>query len=315
MRAWSCAAVVAVAAACGGGGGGGGDDEQPDAGDGSSDSGTEPGWTTLIERNWSLGTVQEGYKCVSLKVTEDMYIGAFRAKAPTGTHHSLLTTSATPFTMPGNYDCDATANSMQMLYGGGIGTQAFALPTGVAIKLPKDTYINLNLHVANRSDDPISGTSGIEVKLVPANEVVHEADMIFLGTFGIHIPPDSQQHVEPAMCSAPTTWNIVNMWPHMHGYATHQRVWVVRDGGATMNLIDADYSQVEQKNYPMTVKVNTNDQLWVECRYVNTTNVTHPPGFMITYGESATQEMCFTGMYKYPKGGTMYGCVEPDTGP
>jgi hypothetical protein len=78
-------------------------------------------------------------------------------------------------------------------------------------------------------------------------------------------------------------------------------------------LVDTDYSDTEQKHYPQpNVLINTNDVLRVECMYVNDTNVTHPPnGFEITYGDSATQEMCFTGMYKYPKGGTMYGCVEP----
>jgi Copper type II ascorbate-dependent monooxygenase, C-terminal domain len=309
MRARLCA-VLAVAA-CGGSLGAGDDDAQPDGGNGSSDGAVEPGWTTLIERTWQLGMVEEDFKCVSKKIESDMYISAFRAKSPTGTHHEILSAASTPF-MSGNYECDAHDNGMQMLYGGGIATQDLVLPPGVAIKLPAGTYINLNLHIANRSDDALSGTSGIEVQTIDASEVVHEADMMFLGTFGIHIPPTSQPFTEPAICSAPTTWNIVSLWPHMHGYATHQRVTVERNNGNVDTLLDTDYSYTEQKHYPMpSVLINPNDDLKVECIYVNDTNVKYPPGFEITYGDSATQEMCFAGFYKYPKGGTMYGCVEP----
>jgi hypothetical protein len=305
-------AVLAVAA-CGGSLGGSGDDtEQPDGGGGgSSDGSVQPGWTTLIERTWQLPKVDQDFKCVSKKIETDMYISGFRAKSPTGTHHEILSMSTTPF-MPGNYECDAGANGMQMLFGGGIATQDLVFPPGVAIKIPAGTYINLNLHLANLSDDALSGTSGIEVQTIAAGDVVHEADMIFIGTFGIHIPPTSQPFIEPAACQIPTTWNVVSLWPHMHSYAKHQRVYVKRTNNTTDTLLDTDYQYTEQKHYPMpNILLNPNDQLWVDCLYVNDTNVTYPPGFEITYGESTGQEMCFTGVYKYPKGGTMYGCVEP----
>lgn len=302
MRAWLCVALVS---ACGGGGGiGSGDDAEPDAAiDAPSDGGMQETWTTLIERGWTMNASTEGYRCISMQVPEDMYLGAFRVKAPVGTHHGILTTSATPFSQSGEYNCFSTDNGMQMLYAAGLGTQEFKLPSGVAIKLTAGTYINLNLHVANYSDNALNGTSGIEVQLVPANKVVHEADMMFLGTELLDIAPTNQPESEWTFCSVPTTWNIVNVWPHMHSYATHQRVWVRRSGGAIEDLVDDDYSYTDQKNYPMSVKINTNDQLHIECTYVNNT------GVPIKFGESASAEMCLAGFYKYPKGGAMDFCV------
>jgi hypothetical protein len=310
MRAWSC--VVLVVAACGGSGIGSGDDAQPDAmGSGSADAMMEEPWELLIDRSWSLQPVVEAFKCVSKQVTTDTYIRGFRQIAPTGTHHGILTVSSTPFT-GGSYDCTAADNSKQMLYGGGIGTQEFRLPAGVAIKLPAGSYLNLNLHVANLSDDPLSGTSGIEVLTMTESEVVHEADVMFVGRFQFNdIPPDSKPHTVLGGCSIPTTWNVFSMWPHMHSYATKQRVFAIRDGTTVEEtILDVPYSYEEQKNYAMPVALQTNDQMLVQCTYVNDTNVTSPPGYSISASESAAGEMCMVGLYKYPKGGSIYLCTD-----
>jgi hypothetical protein len=51
------------------------------------------------------------------------------------------------------------------------------------------------------------------------------------------------------------------------------------------------------------------DQLEVTCTYVNDTNVTYPPGYTVYQGDGSTDEMCLTGLLKYPKGGSMYQCA------
>lgn len=309
MRAWSCAVVLV--AACGAGLGGGGDDQQPDAdADTGSDGSVEPGWEMLIQRSWSITPSVENYLCKRIMIEEDTYISAFKPLSPPGTHHEILTISTTPGTT-GDYDCDSSNHDPQMLFAGGAGTDEMLFPPGVAIKLPKGTYINLNLHVFNLTDAAMNGISGIQIKRMNAADVVHEADMMFLGTRTISIPPTNQPDIEPGSCSAPTTWNIFNFWPHMHGYAKHQKVTVRRGNGTIDTLLDTDYNFYEQKNYPMPpVQIATNEVLRVDCTYVNDTNVTAPPGYTITYGESATQEMCYAGFYKYPAGGDLYFCAK-----
>lgn len=314
MRAWLVAAVL-FACACGGGGSGTGDDDQPDGGGDGSDSGTEPGWQMLIERGWSLGAHQEDFKCIRVKVPTEMYISGFHVKSPLGTHHEILTVSEA--TSPvGEYDCTGANTDKQMLFAGGIGTNDMLFPDGVAIKLPANTYINLNLHIANFSDDPIeckppTCSSGIEVKTIPASEVVHEADMMFLGTWTFSVPAGAMGWPEPgdtsahikSSCSIPASWTILSLWPHMHSYAKHQRVSVLRGNNSVDMLLDTDYTYMDQKNYPMTVPLAINDELRVECIYNNTS------GYELTYGDGAALEMCFAGFYKYPAGGDKYLCA------
>ncbi|HEX5058687.1 MAG TPA: hypothetical protein VFV99_04965 [Kofleriaceae bacterium] len=301
MRAWLCAAVLA-AAACGGGGGSTGDDDQPDA---AVDGSVTPGWTSLIERSWSLDPTVEGFKCIRIKIEQDTYVNAFHVKSPPGTHHELLTISTTPSPI-GEYECDALNLDKQMVFAGGIDTNDLQFPAGVAIKLAAGTYINLNLHVANFTDSPISGTSGIEVKTLKASEVVNEAEAMFLGTFNIHILPGATNQMVPGSCVAPTEWRILDLWPHMHSYAKHQNVKVARSTGPVETLLNVDYTYMEQKNYPMTnVAIHPGDELQVECYYDN------PTQQEVTYGDSAVAEMCFAGFYTYPANGVdKYFCSQ-----
>lgn len=292
-----------AAAACGSGGGSTGDDDDapPDAAD--PDGGTTPGWTSLIQRSWQLGPTVEDFKCIRVKIEQDTYISAFHVKSPPGTHHELLTVSTTSSPI-GAYDCDALNTDTQMVFAGGIQSNDVQLPTGVAIKLAAGTYINLNLHVANFTDQPISGVSGIEVKTLNASEVLHEADAMFLGTWNIHIPPGATADMETGSCVAPIDWHVIALWPHMHSLATHQNVKVRRAGGAIEFLHNADYSYTEQKNYPMTnVTINTGDELINECFYNN------PTTQEVVYADSAVGEMCLTGFYKWPAGGGKYLCT------
>jgi hypothetical protein len=299
MRAWF---VVFAVAACGSGAGTGDDDDQPDAAVDAPGDAVDASWTTLIERSWQLNASSEDFKCIRMKVPTEMYISGFRVSSPVGTHHEILT--VTEVTSPvGPYDCDGSNLDLQMLFAGGIATDDIVFPTGVAIKLPANTYINLNLHVSNYSDQPITGTSGIQIKTVPASQVVHEADMMFLGKQTLNIPANTLGWTESSSCSIPVQWTMLNLWPHMHSYAKHQKVTNLNGSNQLKTLLDADYSYMDQKYYPMTVPLAINDQLQIDCTYDNPTNSA------IVYGQNAGAEMCMAGFYKYPAGGDKYLCA------
>src|SRR6185369_1820553 len=96
---------------------------------------------------------------------------------PTGTHHAVLSITADTSKV-GNFDCTPSPEPT-MLYAGGINTNDLAFPDGVAVKLAAGQYIRLELHLYNPSDSTISGTSGVHVKTVTADQVTNEGDMIF----------------------------------------------------------------------------------------------------------------------------------------
>ena len=88
----------------------------------------------------------------------------------------------------------------------------------------------------------------------------------------------------------------------MHQTATHQTMIVTHSTPLTM--LDVPYQFSEQKNYPMAdTLIHAGDVVGVTCTYVN--NGPMP----LTFGDSSDSEMCFTGIYKYPAGGSLFGCV------
>jgi hypothetical protein len=275
-----------------------------DAPDGS----TPDGWTPLIARSWTLAPgATNTYKCTRIKIANDMWITGFRAASPFGTHHSVLTIS-TSNTNTGDYDCSAGSLDTEMLYAAGVGTDDLLFPAGVATHIPAGTYINLNLHLFNATDNPLADSSGVLVKIVQQADVQHEADMMFSGTFTINVASDGQPHTAQGGCTAAMDWHIFTLWPHMHQTATHQTwTYTPKAGGQPIALIDDDFLFNEQRNYPIAdTVIHQGDQILTVCTYVNNT------GSVMTWGDGSDKEMCFTGMYKYPAGGGLFQCT---TGP
>ena len=264
--------------------------------------GSNAGWTALITRTWQLDPGVQTYKCRRIMVPTDMWVSGFRALSPVGTHHEVLTISSTSSPL-GDYDCSAGSLDNQMLYAAGVNTDDLVFPPGMAVHLTAGTYINLNLHLFNTTDAPINEESGVLVETIPQAQVTHEIDMMFSGTFNISIPSDGQPHTAAGGCSAPNDTHLFALWPHMHQIATHQK-FTVTHSGVTTALVDSDYMFTEQRNYPISETiVYAGDTVLTTCTYVNTTGAT------VTFGDSSTAEMCFTGMYKYPAGGNLFACV------
>jgi hypothetical protein len=264
-------------------------------------------FTTLISRDWSLGPGQEVYRCKRIRVPVDSYITTFRNLGPRGTHHTVLTTSATSSPL-GDYDCNAANLDFQMLYAAGLGTDDLKFPDGVAIKLTAGQYININLHLFNTGDSILSGTSGVQIKTIPLAQVTTQAEMIFGGQFNLSIPSQVQPTLQTGTCTARAPFNIFAVWPHMHQTATHQKVVLTHGAAAPQTLIDDDYSFSEQRNYvmPTPVAVAAGDKISVTCTYVNQT------GSPIMFGDSSSAEMCFGGMYRYPAlpNSSLFECTE-----
>lgn len=289
--------------ACGGGGTGNPGDDGTGV-DASVPDTSQPGdWAQLVGRDWTVppGSA-DTYKCTRIRIEQEMWVAGFRAIAPVGTHHTVVTISNTS-TPLGDYDCDVNNLDFQMLYASGVGTEELSFPAGVGMKLEAGQYIHLNLHLYNASDAPLTGFSGIEIKPIAAADVVHEADMVFAGSMDINIPSDGQPHTVSGGCNAPRDWNVFTLWPHMHQFATHQKLELTENGQPVV-LLDSAYDFEEQRNYTMATRlIKAGTPIRTTCTFVNNSGVS------VTFGDSSNQEMCFTGMYKYPAGGHLFQCA------
>ncbi len=298
--------VLALSPACGDDGGGSGADAsnnpQADAGNNPQADASTTGYQTLITGSFTIPAGEEIYRCARVTVNEDMYISAFQAIAPLGTHHTVVTidTSGQP---DGEFDCSAGTLSDQMIYASGVGTDILEFPPGVAMKVTAGQKILLNLHLFNTGETPITDVAGTSVKTIPVGDVVHEAEMLFAGP--VQFTMGTGEQTLEADCTFQTAATIMTVWPHMHQYGTHMKVDHMRGGSLVSTIHDEPYTFYEQRNYikDPVVQMNAGDKIHVTCTYMNTS------GGPVSFGDSSEAEMCFAGLYRYPKTAAQPFCV------
>ena len=168
------------------------------------------------------------------------------------------------------------------------------MPNGVAMKLPAGQALLLSLHIYN-IDGPLSGHSAIEmVRLMPA-QVKTEADMLLSGPATLSLPPASRTTISHT-CKVATDQNVFTLFPHMHQLGVHIKTTVTVRGEPVV-LHDGDYRFEEQYQVPVgPLSLRAGDAITTECTYQNDTNET------VKWGESSDTEMCFSILFRYPKG-------------
>lgn len=306
-RLWIALPLAFAFLGCGGGGTADDDDDVPiDARVDDIDAADPPpGYTRLIGRSWTLQPGQsDTYRCVRVTIPTDTYVTSIMAQAPLGTHHTVLSIASGGAAGPdGEQDCNVNTLGMVMLYASGVGTSPLDFPDGVGVRIAAGTQIHLNLHLYNTSDQVITGESAILVK-ASATPPPTLAENVFAGTLNINIPAGATRTVTGG-CTAQRNYTLFALWPHMHQIATHQKVELIRGGTPTV-LHDRAFNFAEQNYYLQDpeVQVQQGDQIRVSCTYVNTT------GRTVTFGDSSDQEMCFSGLYRYPAstGGSIFEC-------
>ncbi|HSD88155.1 MAG TPA: hypothetical protein VLB44_11595 [Kofleriaceae bacterium] len=263
----------------------------------------------IIGRDWTVPAGTETYKCIGIQVDHDMYINKFQTENPLGEHHAVLTVTdqlgGLGGTQLGEYDCTVLTLDLQMLFASGVGTDSLAMPDGVALPVKAGQFLNLNLHLFNTTDAPIAAHSGIIATPIDPVDEAHQAEMVFTGTFNIDVPP-AQTVTTGGGCTFTRDAKIFTYWPHMHQHATHQTVTLTQ-GGVPRTLHDSPFDFMEQKNYELTpmIDVHAGDSIRTDCTYTNSSTAT------LTFGDSSTKEMCFTGLYRYPKQAfSLFDCTE-----
>ena len=261
-------------------------------------------WKPLLQGEWELKAGEEGYRCVRLTATEDLYIKEFQPIAPLGTHHTLLSVNEMPKGADGVSNCTAADNGHTTLLGSGVGESYSAgpLPEGVAYKVPKGSQLNLNLHLFNVSDKLLKGVSGTKIRTTTADKVKQFAETILAGPVQLSIPMGKSTTM--GKCTLKSDTSVFAVSPHMHQLGVHLKAVANRAGGMPpVMLYDGPYDFFEQRQFPVTLALKAGDTIQVECTYQNDTQRT------VAFGESSLDEMCFLGVYRYPVAGEGLICL------
>jgi hypothetical protein len=266
-----------------------------------SDAGN--GWQTLINGKWEVPPGEETYHCVRFTIPETVSINSFRAVSPAGTHHTLLTLVDKANAPDGSAPCSSGTNGPRSITGSGVGTNEWSLPAGVVMQLEPGTQLLLNLHLFNVTEKPITGVSGMHMKVIPDAEVKHLAEGILAGPTSLNIPVGGPSKVSGG-CTMSHDVNLFAVSPHMHQLGVYLKAVAHSSVMGDVVLSDAPYSFEEQIviSLPREVPMKKGDKISVECTFQNTTDKP------VTFGESTLSEMCFTGVYRYPAGTTSFSC-------
>jgi hypothetical protein len=249
-------------------------------------------WEPLVTSGWTLAPGQEGYLCASKTLTETVYVGAIRPLSPPGTHHTTVSlTSGGGADNPGS-PCGPMFGDF---YASGVGTSELVMPAGVGLVAEKGQKVLLNLHLFNAGDTPLSGTSGIEVILVPVDEVEHPARVSFYGPADFEIPSNGQVIPWSGENTLPSNATVFAIFPHMHQLGVHFTAEVVRGGATLPQPLWDDAYQFESQEFALIppVAFQPGDKIRTTCQWVNNT------GASVHWGDSSKAEMCFSVLMTY----------------
>ena len=272
MRAVSIAMVFLCAC---GSNGATGDDDTPDSATPNDE------WTSLISKGWELAPGGEKTSDLQIDTTDrEIVIGGLRPLSPVGTHHTLLFRGA------------SGANA---IFASGVGTGELRFPPGTAMKIPKGQLIGLQLHIFNQTDGMLSGTSGIEILEVDPATVTEEVDMFLPGPQDLALAPQTETTVS-GTCTVKSNYKVFALFPHMHQLGTHLKT-TLTIGGTEQILHDEKYEFEHQAVLSFEpTQLNAGDKVKTDCTFMN------PGTTTVGYGESSSTEMCYSILYRFPKG-------------
>lgn len=239
------------------------------------------GWQPLVTKTWTLQPGEEKTSDLAIiDLDRDIVVGGMRPLSPPGTHHTLLYRGVT---------------GTNMIYASGVGTGELQFPAGKGLLLEAGTVLGLQLHIFNISDTAISGTSGIEVLEVDPATVTDEVDMFLPGPDDLALQPQTSTTIT-GTCTVTRPYEVFALFPHMHQLGTHFKT-TLTVGGTERVLHDEPYSFDHQGVLSFEpIALAAGDKITTECTWMNTTTST------VGHGESSDTEMCYSIMYRFPRG-------------
>ena len=128
-----------------------------------------------------------------------------------------------------------------------------------------------------------------------------EADLLISGPTNFSLPP-GQQTTLSHTCALANDQTMFTLFPHMHQLGVHIKTTVTVGGNPTV-LHDSEYDFEEQYMLPVgPIAFRAGDSITTECTYQNSGPTA------VKFGESSDTEMCFSILFRYPRGKSTF-CI------
>ena len=142
----------------------------------------------------------------------------------------------------------------------------------------------------------MTATTTIEGRVAAAKDVTTPIDMFFAGRLQIAIPAGADSTPANESCQTLTDMHIVAEIPLLRSLGIRQTLTVIDPDNVPEKVFDAsfDVHHVLYTSLDSDLLVAGNSLVQATCWYLNTT------GVVVNRGESANDESCLLGVYRYP---------------
>ncbi len=233
---------------------------------------------------------------------DDVFLERVQIAMKSGSHHFLLYTfqdDIPPERMPQPYEYRELHNGAGQYVIATVLTQFyhlpiagsqwpffdFALPPGVAMRLPKNALLDLNSHYVNRTSQPTTGEVYTNLHFADPSEVEHEARLFSLNNLEISLPAGAVTTLEKDFTFSERT-HVVQLVSHAHQLMVEFRVEMIggaHDGELIYVAYDWEHPPILRFDPPLVLERGEGFRL--EATYDNWTDQE------VNFGLMSTDEM------------------------
>jgi hypothetical protein len=304
-----------VCAACGGG-----DVAAPDA------NSEPPAESYSITWAKTIPAQTERVECVVRRLGNDVPVHINRIENNLGgiSHHLIVYRTPATVEQPDPAPCDSIENLISEENGQPLmitqrTLEDLQLPEGIAFEMAADQMIRLELHYVNTEDTPVDVTVTSTFYPIADADYVADADLLFVGSPDMEIPPMSTYTLGPMWTPYPFELGdakIFGITGHTHQWGTDVYVEVTETedgpGTAIYDLPFFDYAEPETLalDPQITLAEGGAGGFRFQCEWANQSNN------WVYFGEQVEDEMCFFWAYYYPSVGprTCFHSIKAGTG-
>ncbi len=239
--------------------------------------------------------------------TSAVYVNKFVLRGRPNSHHFVLYGFQNTTTLPAVnalrdlYNSDGTINANTFIHmqnhiflGGGTDVNAtYTFPTGVALKIPANTSLDLNAHYFNKQTTGLTGENFINLYTVPQAAVVKEAKSINFANLNFSIPANQRKTITTNFTFANAV-TVIMLSSHFHKMGEK---FVIKILGGPRNgetvYENTDWQHPLALNLTAPIQLNAGEGLTSVVTYNNTSNKT------VSFGLTSEDEMNIIFGYYY----------------
>ena len=169
------------------------------------------------------------------------------------------------------------------------------LPEGVAMKLRENQKWVLDMHYINPTGCTLLVQNGVNIGVLPADDVVHWAAPLRMDGGAVELPPNQPTTVA-FDCEWPDDLTVLSVGSHMHDYGSSYEVDYIKDDGSIERIYEISEWDPEYRNFPVIKNFDGGMQVSEGEAFRTSCNWNNPTSDVIGFPD----EMCTTFIAAYP---------------